>query len=128
MPGSKLNALMQRGVRRKDHHGSVYRAKILNGRTSPPHAHPWQVALVHEKSTKEWLFCGGAIICPKFVMTAAHCTHKRLGAINKLRVLVGAHELDNKKKEARPRGYTSHKIQKVIEHSKWQGKKIDLTV
>ena len=98
------------------------RAKILGGRTSSPQGHPWQVALVHEKATTYWLFCGGAIICPKFVMTAAHCTHKRLGEINNLRVLVGAHKLDHKKKEARPKWHTTHKIKKIIEHPKWQGK------
>ena len=98
------------------------RAKILGGRTSSPQGHPWQVALVHEKATTYWLFCGGAIICPKFVMTAAHCTHKRLGEINNLRVLVGAHELDHKKKEARPKWHATHKIKEITEHSKWQGK------
>jgi len=49
--------------------------KILQGKESLPGAFPWQVAILDEDRD---LFCGGALIAPRWVMTAAHCIKKKL--------------------------------------------------
>ena len=48
--------------------------RIVNGNKAKHNSIPWQVALVLKG--KETPFCGGTIICSKFIMTAAHCIDK----------------------------------------------------
>uniref|UniRef100_A0A158R5J4 Peptidase S1 domain-containing protein n=1 Tax=Syphacia muris TaxID=451379 RepID=A0A158R5J4_9BILA len=48
-------------------------AKIVGGNKAVPYSWPWQV----EVCTKSWgecdLLCGGSLIAPEWVLTAAHC-------------------------------------------------------
>lgn len=50
-------------------------ADIIGGREAKPGAWPWQVALVNALSTDNYYgqFCGGSLIAPDWVLTAAHC-------------------------------------------------------
>ncbi|KAM9311465.1 ovochymase-1 [Gastrophryne carolinensis] len=43
--------------------------RIVGGEEASPNCWPWQVALLYQGS----FVCGGAIISPEWVMTAAHC-------------------------------------------------------
>merc|ERR1712045_970614 len=45
--------------------------RIVGGDPTAPHQIPWQVGLVDFGTSRP--FCGGTIICSKYVMTAAHC-------------------------------------------------------
>jgi len=49
----------------------VTRQRIFNGRNAGEGAHPW-MAMFWDKS-KRRPFCGGSLIAPKFILTAAHC-------------------------------------------------------
>ncbi|XP_064083370.1 transmembrane protease serine 6-like [Macrobrachium nipponense] len=63
--------------------------RILGGRIAVKGAWPWQVAVMNRfKET----FCGGTLIAPQWVMTAAHCLRKRLY------VRLGEHHLYSKDK------------------------------
>lgn len=49
--------------------------RVIGGSDAPQGAYPWMVALVYgdiEDST-EAQFCGGALIAPQYILTAAHC-------------------------------------------------------
>jgi hypothetical protein len=48
---------------------------IVGGRKAEPGAWPWQVALVSRTSSQAYngFFCGGSLIAPDWVLTAAHC-------------------------------------------------------
>lgn len=43
--------------------------RIIGGKEVVPHSHPWQIRLLNGGS----FTCGGAVISPKWVVTAAHC-------------------------------------------------------
>uniref|UniRef100_A0AAR5QA59 Peptidase S1 domain-containing protein n=1 Tax=Dendroctonus ponderosae TaxID=77166 RepID=A0AAR5QA59_DENPD len=83
-------------------------ADILHGKVVDITEHPYQVALLNTKVNK--IICGGVIIKPRIVFTAAHCTHTRNDTPRKnLAVLVGAnyvHDYDG----------NLHHIDKVIKH------------
>lgn len=46
--------------------------KIINGEDVPPGEYPWFTRFVN-KFDFEWEGCGGSLITPEFVLTAAHC-------------------------------------------------------
>lgn len=47
-------------------------ARIVGGEEAVPNSLPYQVALITEFSTGR-AFCGGSLIRPDVVLTAAHC-------------------------------------------------------
>lgn len=58
--------------------------RIVGGQEATPHEFPWQVALTIDGGS----FCGGSLISPDWVLTAAHCAD---GA-RVFNVLLGAHD------------------------------------
>lgn len=66
---------------------------IVGGREAAPGAWPWQVALVVHTSSQAYngFFCGGSIIAPEWVLTAAHCLTDFDASL--IDVLVGTHQL-----------------------------------
>ncbi|HXF60547.1 MAG TPA: serine protease [Caldilineaceae bacterium] len=48
---------------------------LFGGKIAEPGAWPWQAALVHATSADAFLgqYCGGTLIAPAWVLTAAHC-------------------------------------------------------
>jgi len=98
----------------------MMKSRILYGETVTPHSMPWQAVLVEPRTTLcvKWpcnkpatLICGAVIICPKFLLSAAHCSYEyylhryangttekrldRLSTPDEQELLIGEHDLAN---------------------------------
>ena len=86
------------------------RKGIVGGCVVKPNSIPWQVAIVDASKQTE-VGCGGSIICPKFVLSAAHC-FKRVREGDR-QVAVGMH---NRFKSDE---VEFHEIKKLHKHHNW---------
>ena len=81
---------------------------VAGGFEAEPNSIPWQVALVEQG--KKVPFCGGTIICEKFVMTAAHSIGSNRNAA-KIQIIAGEHDvLDDSD------GSSRHDVQNIFVH------------
>uniref|UniRef100_A0A8C3T1J8 Peptidase S1 domain-containing protein n=1 Tax=Chelydra serpentina TaxID=8475 RepID=A0A8C3T1J8_CHESE len=55
--------------------------KIIGGYECSPHSQPWQVSL-----NTGYHFCGGSLITDQWVVSAAHCCPRRVGADHNIQV------------------------------------------
>ncbi|KAJ1079944.1 hypothetical protein NDU88_000167 [Pleurodeles waltl] len=78
-------------------------SRIIGGKNALPAEWPWTVSL--QKAGGH--FCGGSIISPMWILTAAHCFHHV--SAQDLRVQVGATILGSRRKNI-------HKVERIISH------------
>ncbi|CAH1407200.1 unnamed protein product [Nezara viridula] len=88
--------------------------RIVGGKDAGKNEYPWIVAFQTVQST--WTFCGGAIVTPWHVVTAAHCFEDV--EAKDLVVVVGAHDVNSKYEYASSR----HRAEKIIIHPQYNSK------
>ena len=71
---------------------SEQHTRIVGGEEAEADAWPWQVALVEPDGPGFVHFCGGSVIAPQWVLTAAHCVDGVFA--DQVQVLVGTNDLD----------------------------------
>lgn len=73
---------------------------IVGGSEAQPNRYPWQVFVAYAKSPGNW--CGGSVIAPNWVLTAAHCIYDHdyhfVYPAGDFSVIAGAHNWRNYEK------------------------------
>ena len=86
----------------------------MGGNNAKVNAFPWQVAILQSWSSDP--FCGGAIIGPKTILTAAHCIDDNEGGMYDVQVVVGVTNLRNT--AAKWNG--TYYVESIVLHPNWQ--------
>lgn len=68
-------------------------ARIVGGEVADARAWPWQVAIIRPRNSGFSQFCGGSVIAPRWVLTAAHCVEDE--DADEIQVLVGVNDLED---------------------------------
>jgi len=102
--------------------------RIVGGKEVAANSIPWQVALVKYRWGRDpetgrfgqytSLFCGGTILCSKYIMTAAHCTVDKNGntiAAGSFVVMAGEHRSDQIDGTE-----SKHKVRRIINHPSYK--------
>jgi hypothetical protein len=97
-------------------------ARIIGGTPMQIANHPWQVALVRGQSPRRDHFCGGSLIAPDIVVTAAHCIDSDIVDNDPTRVdvLAGTSQIDQ--------GGQRIEVRTVAVHPNWQRRTRDYDV
>lgn len=95
-------------------------ARIVGGEPAKPTDNPFQVALLNKAVANNYSaqFCGGTIIAPNIIVTAAHCSD--FTTAPQVQVLTGARSLAT--------GGTRRDVAKIVIHPKWNAQTNDYDV
>jgi len=69
---------------------SVRGSRVINGVDAKPGAWPWQVLI----KLFDQPHCGGSIVSPWYIVTAAHCLYKKEAITDQFSVVTGEHDFD----------------------------------
>ncbi|NXC40927.1 GRAM protein, partial [Penelope pileata] len=67
------------------------RSRIIGGHEAEPHSRPYMVSV----QSRGVHACGGALLNPRWVLTAAHCVPQRAG-VSGMAAVVGLHRLQER--------------------------------
>ena len=81
-------------------------SRIIDGETADPNSIPWQVRL-----QARGYMCGGTIVCPNFVLSAAHCFDNM--SPRSVEVFAAEHDAHD------PYDHEKHEVKQIHRHPRW---------
>jgi len=99
---------------------AIQSSRVIGGDTAVPHSWPWQILLL--KSGRP--MCGGSLVSPKFVITAAHCVSRSRHRPASFSVRVGEH---NKASDSDDHEAT-HQVKRITVHYKYKRLNNDIAI
>jgi secreted trypsin-like serine protease len=92
--------------------------RIIGGKPVPLKDNPWQVAILAANVPSNLIaqFCGGSIVAPRWVLTAAHCVDSGTTPA-RIHILTGTESLE--------KGGTRVQATRIIVHESWAPKTSD---
>jgi len=90
--------------------------RIVGGVPADPGEWPWQVALVGGNATNLYngQFCGGSLVSPQWVVTAAHCVNDIKNNPSQVDIVAGIYNLQNPAP-----GYQRRDVAQIIVHPQY---------
>ncbi|MDY6973670.1 MAG: trypsin-like serine protease [Thermodesulfobacteriota bacterium] len=98
-----------------ENHNALPKPRIIGGAEADSDAWPWMAAIVDRDKPDiyQGQFCGGTLIHPDWVLTAAHCVHDELADIN-IDVVLGTNDLGSS-----PGSYERIPVAEIVEHPRY---------
>ncbi len=104
--------------------------QIVGGQLANPGEWPWQVALVDSNAVAphfyNYQFCGGSLINPFWVLTAAHCVTENNGSLSpasSINIVAGIYNLNTPSA-----GYQRRSVTQIIRHENYNPNTTDFDV
>uniref|UniRef100_A0A8C5QG12 pancreatic elastase II n=1 Tax=Leptobrachium leishanense TaxID=445787 RepID=A0A8C5QG12_9ANUR len=90
-------------------------SRVVNGDEVNPHSWPWQASVQYIYNGYWYHTCGGILIAPNWVLTAAHC----ISSSYTYRVMMGKHNFREFEE-----GQKTISVSKLINHSRWNSNRL----
>jgi len=98
---------------------AVQMQRVISGTRAVPHSWPWQILMLKNGRGG----CGGSIVSPTIVVTAAHCVHGSEHNPGSFSVRVGDH--DTSRSEGTEATY---RVKRVIKHQSYNPRALDYDI
>ncbi|XP_041255044.1 chymotrypsin-C-like, partial [Onychostruthus taczanowskii] len=86
-------------------------SRVVGGEDAVAHSWPWQISLQYKHSGSWSHYCGGTLIAPQWVLTAAHC----ISSYMTYRVALGRQDVS----KADEPDSVAVAVEKIIVHEDW---------
>merc|ERR1711872_753554 len=96
----------------------ILQGRVIAGENAKKGAWPWQILMLFNGRT----MCGGSLIAPQWVVTAAHCVYRREAQAKYFKVRVGEHRTST---TSDGNDHKDIAVEKIITHRSYSSRTID---